>query len=90
MVAWNCGSVYCTSAQVSTHVSIMQVGHLLGVSYSEKVADAVRTSVAGFAWVQQVNLEDNSIALMCPHATPPPTLTFIFCSVKRRLDLTEL
>ena len=68
----------------------MQACHLLGVSYSQKTGEAVRTSVAGFAWIQKVDLDDRSIALMCPHATPPPTLTFILCSVKRRLDLTEL
>lgn len=68
----------------------MQDGHLLGASYSERTGEAVRTSVAGFAWVQRVDLNDRSIALMCPHATPPPTLTFIHCSVKRRLDVTEL
>ena len=62
----------------------------MGVSYTEKTGDAVKTSVAGFAWVQKVDLVDRSIAVMCPHATPPPSHMFIFCSIKRRLDLTEL
>lgn len=68
----------------------MQECHLLGVSYTEKTGEAVRTSVAGFAWVQKVDLHDGSIAVMCPHATTPPSRLFIFCSIKRRLDLTEL
>ena len=65
----------------------MQVGQLLGVSYTEDPAKMALTNVAGFVWVQQIDTSDDSITLMCPHATPPPTLCFIAGSIRRNLDL---
>lgn len=61
----------------------------MGVSYTDNGADIVRTNVAGFVWVQQIDFEDNSIALMCPHVTPPPTFCLIMSAVKRNLDLAD-
>jgi Pre-mRNA cleavage complex II protein Clp1 len=48
------------------------------------------TNVAGFVWVQQVDAADDSMSLMCPHGTPPPTLCFIAGSIKRNLDLLSM
>lgn len=71
-------------------VAVVQVGQLLAVCYTDDPAQLAVTNVAGFVWVQQVDFDDDSLSLMCPHATPPPTNSFILGSIKRNLDLLTL
>ena len=65
----------------------VQVGQLLAASYAEDASKVAVTNVAGFVWVQHVDVTDGSFSVMCPHATDPPTNNFLIGSVKRNLDL---
>lgn len=60
---------------------------MLAACYVEDPTKLAVMNVAGFVWVQHVDFDDDSIALMCPHASPPPTMSFILGSIKRNLDL---
>jgi hypothetical protein len=68
----------------------VQVGQILAVGYTEDPARLVATNVAGFAWVQHVDLTDSSLTIMCPHGIPPPTNCFLAGAINRSLDLVTM
>lgn len=65
----------------------MQVGQLLAACYTSDPTQLAVTNVAGFVWVQQVDFDDDSMSIMCPHSSAPPTMCFVAGSIKRNLDL---
>jgi Pre-mRNA cleavage complex II protein Clp1 len=67
-----------------------QAGLILAVSYAQDAHEIAASNVAGFMWVQQVDVDDGSMSVICPHHSTPPSTCFLMGSIRRNLDNVTL
>lgn len=62
----------------------------MAVSYTPDGMGIALSNVAGFMWIQQVDISVGSMSVICPHHSAPPTALLLMGSIHRSLDAVNV